>query len=237
MHLIFIRHAEPDYAKDNITENGRKEAVLLAERVQSWPVDGVFCSPMGRARATAAPILQALHQEAEIKPWLREFEYYLPVRSDGLKRKAWDLSISEQEKTDAYFDSADWINAPEILGSDIPIRYSQVCMEFDRLLESYGYIRRGRKYSIRKDRQITLLFICHMGVSCVILSHFLGVSPYILWNGIYMAPSSVTILNSEEQIPGYVTFRCQTIGDISHLLRAGLHPSGCGYYRHPVFCG
>ena len=30
MRLLFIRHAEPDYSTDTLTEKGRREAALLA---------------------------------------------------------------------------------------------------------------------------------------------------------------------------------------------------------------
>ena len=36
MNLIFIRHAEPDYTIDSLTEKGFKEAALLAERTKNW---------------------------------------------------------------------------------------------------------------------------------------------------------------------------------------------------------
>ena len=38
MRLIFIRHAEPDYSIDSLTEKGWREAKLLAERVSRWDV-------------------------------------------------------------------------------------------------------------------------------------------------------------------------------------------------------
>lgn len=34
MRLIFIRHAEPDYSIDSLTEKGWREAKLLAERTK-----------------------------------------------------------------------------------------------------------------------------------------------------------------------------------------------------------
>ena len=36
MRLIFIRHAEPDYEHDSLTEKGWREAKLLAVRTKSW---------------------------------------------------------------------------------------------------------------------------------------------------------------------------------------------------------
>ena len=40
MRIIFVRHAEPDYANDTLTEKGWREAALLAERV-SWGEPGI----------------------------------------------------------------------------------------------------------------------------------------------------------------------------------------------------
>ena len=42
MRLIFIRHGEPDYEHDSLTEKGWREAKLLAARTKDWHVDD-FC--------------------------------------------------------------------------------------------------------------------------------------------------------------------------------------------------
>lgn len=54
MRIIFVRHAEPDYANDTLTEKGWREAALLAERVSGWDVMDFYVSPLGRARDTAS---------------------------------------------------------------------------------------------------------------------------------------------------------------------------------------
>ena len=58
MRLLLIRHADPDYAIDNLTETGKREAQLRAERIAPMPVKDFFVSPLGRAKATAAPTLE-----------------------------------------------------------------------------------------------------------------------------------------------------------------------------------
>ena len=50
MRLIFIRHAEPDYSIDSLTEKGWREAKLLAERTKRWKVDEFYCSPLAGRR-------------------------------------------------------------------------------------------------------------------------------------------------------------------------------------------
>ena len=42
MHLIFIRHADPDYKIDSLTEKGFREAELLGKRVSAWKILNTF---------------------------------------------------------------------------------------------------------------------------------------------------------------------------------------------------
>ena len=74
MRLIFIRHAEPDYSIDSLTEKGWREAKLLAERTKRWRVDEFYCSPLGRAKDTASFTLKECGREAVTCDWMREFD-------------------------------------------------------------------------------------------------------------------------------------------------------------------
>ena len=51
MRIIFVRHAEPDYANDTLTEKGWREAALLAERVSGWDVTDFYVSPKKKPSA------------------------------------------------------------------------------------------------------------------------------------------------------------------------------------------
>ena len=57
MRLLFIRHGEPDYEKDYLTEKGFREAEYLAEYLADVKIDACYVSPLGRAKDTAAPTL------------------------------------------------------------------------------------------------------------------------------------------------------------------------------------
>ena len=63
MRLIFVRHAEPDYVHDSLTEKGFKEAEILVNRTKNWRPDEVYCSPMGRAQRTMEPSLHNWDKE------------------------------------------------------------------------------------------------------------------------------------------------------------------------------
>lgn len=91
MKIIFIRHGDPDYVNDTLTEKGRREAELLSHRVIKWDVKGFYCSQLGRAKDTAAYSMDKLNRTAEEKDWLREFFYPVKDPVTGQDRNAWDF--------------------------------------------------------------------------------------------------------------------------------------------------
>ena len=68
MKLIFIRHGEPNYEIDSLTEKGWREAELLSKRTVKWNVTDFYCSPLGRAKDTDSFTLKNAGREAEILP-------------------------------------------------------------------------------------------------------------------------------------------------------------------------
>ena len=54
MEILIVRHCEPDYEKDSLTQKGVKEAKLLAERLSQTKMDYIYVSPLGRAQKTAS---------------------------------------------------------------------------------------------------------------------------------------------------------------------------------------
>jgi probable phosphoglycerate mutase len=64
MELIIVRHAEPNYEIDSLTEKGWKEAKLLSHRTTKWDIRDIYCSPLGRAKDTASFTLKALGRDA-----------------------------------------------------------------------------------------------------------------------------------------------------------------------------
>jgi probable phosphoglycerate mutase len=79
MELVFVRHGEPEWARDGLTvddpqltDRGRRQADLLAERLAGEPFDRLVVSPLRRARETMAPIEARLGGEAIVLDWLAE---------------------------------------------------------------------------------------------------------------------------------------------------------------------
>ena len=91
MRLLIVRHGDPDYEHDTLTEKGWREAELLSERLSKLPVKEFYVSPLGRAKDTASLTLQKMNREAKECLWLREFDTKID-RPDCPDQKsiAWD---------------------------------------------------------------------------------------------------------------------------------------------------
>ena len=234
MRLLFIRHGDPDYVHDTLTEKGHKEAALLAERAEDLHLGECYVSPLGRAQATAGYSMKKLGRTAKTLGWLQEFPAQVDLNQapqlleafpnakmeDGkyAPHIVWDVMPSYWEKFSECMDPIRWRECEICRNSDTVEIYDYVTGEFDKLLAEHGYIRDGRCYKVERESTDTLTFFCHFGLTCVLLSHLWEISPFLLWHSLALAPTSVTEVVTEERQKGLACFRGLKIGDVSHLV-------------------
>ena len=233
MKIMIIRHGEPDYEHDSLTEQGWKEAALLAERLEKTDIAALYCSPLGRAKATAAPYLERTGRTAETKDWLREFAQVMIHRPDYPegKRVCWDWLPQDWVQHPLFFQYDQWYNDPVFVEANAKREYDAVTAALDELIASHGYERDGLLYKVVRPNEETIALFCHFGVESVLLSHLLNVSPLSLWHGTCALPSSVTVLATEERREGIAAFRMLCFGDTSHLYAGGMEPSFAARFR------
>lgn len=232
MKLMIIRHADPDYSVDGLTETGKKEAALLSRRMKDVPAAAYYCSPLGRARMTAQAVLDAVGRTAEIRDWLQEFAIFPQDGVDLPARNVWD-HLPTVYTEDPLLSTPRWYDSPVFEGYAAQERYEWVCRGLDELLASHGYRRacpERQIYRAERSNHDTVVLFCHFGLECMLLGHLLGVSPVLLAQGTMAAPSSVTTLVTEERVEGTAVFRCLSFGDVTHLLAAGETPSFAGRF-------
>lgn len=219
MELWIVRHGDPDYKNDTLTEKGVVEAKLLAERLSKYNIKAFYVSPLGRAQKTASYTLEKMNRTAETLPWLREFEGTI---RNGLKREiCWDRMPSYWTSIDEYYDYDKWLDVKLMKKGDVKKHYKKVCNGIDELLKKHGYVKNGRLYdAVDSNHDIVVLF-CHFGVEAVMLSHIFSISPMITWHNFRGLPTSVTRLVTEERENGTAMFTCLQFGDLSHLYAGG----------------
>ena len=230
MKLLLIRHGDPDYAADSLTEKGHREAELLSERIAPMDVKAYYISPLGRAGKTAEYTLNKAGRTAEVLDWAKEFFEVQIDDGSGGKRIAWDLLPENWTKVPEYYDRDKWTDVKIMKDAGMREGIERVCNGLDKLLERHGYKREGNIYRAVSPNEDTVALFCHFGVTCVMLSHLLGISPMVLWHGTIAAPTSVTTLVTEERREGAAAFRMTAFGDISHLYKYGEPPAFAGRF-------
>lgn len=229
MRLLIIRHGDPDYANDTLTEKGRKEAALLAEKLKKEKIDYIYTSPLGRARDTGRYAANALNMKNQvvIEPLFKEFHCDRSiVFPDGRERHSiWDLLPEYWTAQEDFYDVRKWKEHPALQAGEVVAYYDSVCNRLDEILEKHGYQREGKFYRAEKPNTDTVAIFCHFGVEMILLSHLCNISPFPLLHHFVALPTSVTTLYTEERREGIATFRCCGFGDISHLYAADEEPS------------
>lgn len=237
MRIIIVRHGDPDYYVDSLTETGWKEARLLADRLSKLDVKEFYVSPLGRAQDTAKPTLEKMGRTGITCDWLKEFSPQInrPDTTDK-KRVPWDWLPADWTAREEFFDKDKWYQNPIMAEGGVGKEYNWVIENFDKVLAEHGYVREGAYYRVEKPNRDTLVFICHFGLESVLLSHLLNVSPMIIWHGTCAAPSSVTSIYTEERREGVAYFRMGYFGDVSHLYAAGEEPAFAARFCETYDC-
>lgn len=228
MKIYIIRHGDPDYSIDSLTEKGWREAKLLSERMVKIPIDDFYCSPLGRAQDTSKPTLEKVGKTSETLPWLREFAGQITSPFTGNKRVSWDLPPSLWCKDERFYSHEKWSETEIMTNGNAPEIYKETTEGIDALLERYGWKRDGRAYIPGEDKNIALF--CHFAMGITVASHILGIPPVVAQNSFFLAPTSVTELVSETDKSGISHFRATMVGDISHLYIADEPMSESGLY-------
>ncbi|HVM10757.1 MAG TPA: histidine phosphatase family protein [Acidimicrobiales bacterium] len=158
MELLLIRHAEPvkiveasGPADPHLAERGYEQARRLAEYLSGERIDGVWSSPMVRAKETAAPLADALGLEVVVDVELAEYDKeatsYIPIE---------ELKAAKDERWFAMVEG----NFEE-RGID-PIEFQQ------------GVVR-AIEHIITGNPGATIAAVCHGGVINAYLGHILGI--------------------------------------------------------------
>lgn len=231
MKILIIRHGDPDYSIDSLTEKGWREAEYLAQRMEKEKAAAYYVSPLGRARDTAKATLEKTGKSAEALPWLREFDAKIKdIHTCEYRSVVWDMLPEDWTREEKHYDKDKWFDTPQMREGNVEKNVKEVWTGLDSVLEKHGYKRENNYYRVNSENEDTIAFFCHFGVECVMLAHLLNVSAMVLWHGFMASPTSVTTLISEERRQGIAYFRARSLGDVSHLYANKEEPAFAGRF-------
>lgn len=231
MKIVFIRHAEPDYSIDSLTERGWQEADILADRIAALKADAYYCSPLGRAKDTAKESMRRLKREYTVLDWLEEFPARVKDPVTGEDRIPWNFLPSYWTEYDDLYDAEKWFDVPIMKESHVREAYDRICRGLDSLLLEYGYRREGRIYRTEKGSDKVIVIFCHMAMQLTALAYLTGLPVLPLWQNFFVAPTGITVVATEEREKGIASFRCKMMGDISHLYSKDEPVSDSGFFN------
>lgn len=213
MRIIIIRHAEPDYENNTLTEKGFREAKYLGEFYKDAHFDAIYTSPLPRAKLTADALANG--REVIVKDYLKEFWHM--VKIDGNPRRHnWDFYPEELDRhPEIYTD--EFLISEIGRSANLKELYDEVIKEFDKTIEEHGYQRMGGHYKAIRRNKDTIVFVCHLGMMSVLMSRLCHIPYTTIAQHFFVAPSGVTIFVSEEREEGHVQFRCREFGNLEHL--------------------
>ena len=222
MRIIFVRHGEPDYVRDCLTEEGNRQAEAAAERLAEEGICEIYASPMGRARETADWTARRLRLPVVVLDYMHEISWGGP----GLPEEGhpWTLSDWMIERENHDFYAEDWREHPYFKENVARRYYDEVTERFDRFLVEQGYRHEGGRYLCAGGTEKTIAVFSHGGSGGCVLAHLLALPlPYVLSVMPYDF-TSIIILELPVREGAYVRPRLELFNDCRHIRRSSTGP-------------
>jgi len=226
MRIIFVRHGEPDYEHDCLTERGRIQARAAAERLREEGIEEIFSSPLGRAAETAEAAADVLKLTVTTLDYMRELHWGSmdgsPLPADG---HPWDLADRMAGEGWDLTNPA-WRSHPYFRNNQVTAEADYVAEKTDEWLCSLGYERRGAYYCCVRpdDRQKTVALFSHGGSSAAAMGHILNLTFPYACGLFHLEFTGITVIRLDRN-PGLQRLPCL------ELANDGRHIHGECYHR------
>ena len=219
MRIILIRHGNPDYEKDCLTELGHKQAAVAAQRLLSEEIDEIFSSPQGRALQTAEYFSKASGiKPIQILDFIREIRYGCEGELYDPKWNPWS-GADELVWSGQNLQSPNWREYPVFKNNFATVDADKIGEETDKWLATQGYEREGFYYRCIRpdDKQKTLAIFNHGGASAAFMSRVLNQPFPYMCALLHFQHTAISILQFDKT-PGKLTIpTIELLNDARHL--------------------
>ena len=224
MLLYIVRHGDPIYETDSLTERGKLQAEAVGKRMAASKIDRIFSSPMGRAIQTAKPACRLLGLEYTIEEWTHEIEdERMTPYPDGVLKSITNLPntvFRENGNIDLPYDRAYECTGINQTQMENAVRYIE---ENGKLfLERLGYREENGIYRILRPNEERVALFCHAAFARAWLSVLLHVPLHMMWSSFSYTHTGVTVLEFRNWKNGFTAPQCLCFSDVSHLYEQGL---------------
>ena len=205
MRLYFIRHGDPDYQHDSLTERGKMQAQKLAAHIHELKLDEIYSSPHGRAVQTATYSAEKLGLEVKILPWLKEV-LWGDFSGDAYSTESpWSINGRFLASRHAYPEGESWKTDEAVKNDRIVGDVEEKCAKLDEWLDARGFEHCGQLYKVKAPldaasgaKQKNIAFFCHGGVSTALTGHLLNIPFWQMVSHFIFDVTSVTCVEISE---------------------------------------
>lgn len=219
MLLYIVRHGEPDYATDTLTERGWLQAEAVGKRIAASGINKIFSSPMGRARQTAEPACRLLNLPCQIEEWTREIEEEVRTTyPDGVRESLTRLQNTlyrENGNINLDYDHAFECAGFNESGMEAGVAYIE--KHGKDFLERMGYKEENGVYRILRPNEEKIALFCHGAFSRAWMSVLFHIPVHVMWSSFQYTHTGVTIIEFKNNPNGITAPSCLCYADMGHL--------------------
>ncbi len=224
MYLYIVRHGDPIYVTDTLTERGKLQAEAVGKRIAAAGVSRIFSSPMGRAKETAEPACRLLGLDYTIEEWTHEIEdERLTPYPDGVLKSVSllpNVVFRENGNVDLPYDRA--LSCTGMNESNMGVAVDYIERNGKAFLERLGYREENGVYRILYPNEEKVALFCHAAFTRAWLSVLLHIPLHMMWSSFSLTHTGVTVLEFKNYESGFTAPRCLCFSDMSHLYAEGL---------------
>lgn len=222
MKIIFIRHGNPNYKLDCLTELGHKQAETAAAELCKMGIQRIYSSPNGRAIETAQHTAEKISLEVNICEFIREINWApknpeLPY-SDG---NPWERAFKYLSLGRSLSDN-NWKESELFKDTFTPESFDALAAGLDEWLSSIGIKREGYYYRIDNPKYDTVAVFCHGGSFAATIAHMFNMPLPLTLLTIPFDQTGISVVEFKRNGDNLIAPRLCMAGNVKHLEEQGL---------------
>lgn len=230
MLLFYIRHGEPIYNPNRLTELGQSQAEALSKRLALAGITKIYSSDSNRSIQTAMPTSKLLNLKIEKLPWCNES--LSADEFNALKDKGSWAWAFEHAPTIKKFNSTPirnlgekWYDYEEFKHLDYKKGVLRIQKEADAFLDNLGFTHdRGNRiyYANKKGQHDRVALFAHQGFGLAFLSSILDIPYPEFCTHFDFGHSSYSVIEFKENDGGFVCPIMIQFSNDSHIYKENL---------------
>lgn len=223
MQFIYIRHGEPIYDPDDLTDLGRKQADEVAHYLSQIGVDQIYSSTSNRAIQTAIPTAKKINKDITYVDFASEVHVWKNLTIDTPTGKRWlfqSIEMKELFHNQGIINlGSRWYDHPAFINTTFKAEMNRIQEENDRFFAALGYQHLGNgKYKVVHETNQKVVLFAHQGFGLAFLSLLLGIPYPQFCTHFDLGHAEVSIIDFKNE-NGYSYPKMVTFANDGHLIK------------------